>query len=140
MLPLKYVSLECQAVSKCNKNYTLSFCATSFILSTNDTLLGMRLCKVSLFVMKLRSVFLLFQNCNDLAFHGYSQAGKEMKISRNDCDFQSAASFSVTTVFSSIKVNLMQIGHVRFHPSCRKEWSSEAKEEVGCFLIIGNRT
>lgn len=120
MLPLKYISLECQAVSKFNKNYMLSFCATSFILSTNDMLLGTHLCKVSLLIMKLRSIFLIVKNCNGLAFHAYSQAGKDTKISRSDFNVQSIASFSVPPFFSSIKVNLMQIHDVSFHLSLEK--------------------
>lgn len=124
MLPLKYVSLECQAVSKFNKNYMILFCTTSFFLSKNDMLLGTHPCKASLFIMKLRSVFLLFKNCNDLAFHAHSQSGKDMKISRTNCDFQSVASFSVMMVFSSVQVNWMQIGDMNLHPPYRKERSS----------------
>lgn len=122
MLPLKYVSLDCQAVSKCNKNYVLSFCATSFILSTNDMLLGMHLCKVSLLVMKLRSISLIVKNCNGLAFHVHSQARKETKL-RSGCDVPSVASSSVPRFFSSIEVNLMQIRDVSFHPSSEKDRS-----------------
>lgn len=58
-----------------------------------------------------------------VAFHDHSQAGKDTKI-RSDCDVQSVASFSVAPFSSLIKVNLMQIHDVSFHPSSGKERSS----------------